>query len=225
MTIKLILGVLTMASLFAGPEEVSFPTEDGGVVYADLYGAGNRGVVLAHGMKFDKASWKDQAAQLASAGFRVAAIDFRGYGKSHGGPKSQSPRDEMYLDVLAAVDYLRGHGAQTVAVIGASMGGGASANAVVKGAPGAINRLILLAPVPIQNPERITVPKLYAAAQGDPVTAKMKEQYAKAPEPKELLILPGEAHAQNLFTTDQGERLMKTILQFLSAAKPAASKF
>jgi pimeloyl-ACP methyl ester carboxylesterase len=225
MIIRLILGVVTMTTLFAGPEEVSFPTQDGGVVHADLYGAGNRGVVLAHGMKFDKASWKEQAAQLANAGFRVAAIDFRGYGKSHGGPKSQSPRDEMYLDVLAAVDYLRGHGAQTVAVIGASMGGGASANAVVKGPPGAIDRLILLAPVPIQNPERITGPKLYATAQGDPLTPQVKEQFAKAPEPKELLILDGEAHAQNLFTTEQNERLMKEILRFLSAAKPAASKF
>jgi pimeloyl-ACP methyl ester carboxylesterase len=216
MMIRLILGVSTMAALFAASEEVSFPTEDGGVVHADLYGAGDRGVVLAHGMKFDKASWKEQAVQLANAGFLVAAIDFRGYGKSHGGPKSQSPRDEMYLDVLAAAGYLRGHGAKSVAVIGASMGGGASANAAVKGAPGSIDRLILLAPVPIQNPERITVPKLYATAQGDPITPQVKEQFAKAPEPKEMLLLDGSAHAQFLFTTDQNERLMNAILRFLS---------
>jgi pimeloyl-ACP methyl ester carboxylesterase len=217
MTTWLVLGVSTMAALFAAPEEVSFPTQDGGVVHADLYGAGDRGVVLAHGMKFDKASWKEQAVQLANAGFRVAAIDFRGYGKSHGGPKSQQPRDEMYLDVLAAAGYLRGHGATSVAVIGASMGGGASANAVVKGAPGSIDRVILLAPVPIQNPERITVPKLYATAQGDPITPQVKEQFAKAPEPKEMLLLDGSAHAQFLFTTDQNERLMRAILRFLSA--------
>ncbi len=218
MILRLILGVLTMTTLFAGPQEISFPSQDGGVVYADLYGAGDRGVVLAHGMKFDKASWKEQAAQLEKAGFRVVAIDFRGYGKSHGGPKSSSPHDEMYLDVLAAADYLRGHGAKTIAVIGASMGGGASANAVVKGAPGAIDRLILLAPVPIEHPERIACPKLYATAQGDPITPRVKEQYAKAPEPKELLMLEGSAHAQNLFATDQNERLMKKILEFLSGA-------
>jgi len=217
MMIKLFFGVFTMAALFASSEEVSFPTEDGGVVYADLYGAGDRGVVLAHGMKFDKASWKEQAVQFANAGYRIAAIDFRGYGKSHGGPKSQSPRDEMYLDVLAAATYLRGHGAKTVAVIGASMGGGASANAAVKGKPGTIDRLILLAPVPIENPERITVPKLYATAEGDPITPQVKEQFAKAPEPKEMLLLAGSAHAQFLFTTDQNERLMKAILGFLSA--------
>jgi len=212
---RLLLGVTMMTSLFAGSQEVSFPTQDGGVVYADVYGAGDRGVVLAHGMKFDKASWKEQAVQLADAGFRVAAIDFRGYGKSHGGPDSQAPRD-LYLDVLGAVDYLRGHGAKTVAVIGASMGGGASANAAVKGKPGAIDRLILLSPVPIDSPERIAVPKLYATAPGDPITPRVKEQFAKAPEPKEMLMLEGSAHAQNLFHTDQNDRLMKAILQFLS---------
>jgi len=217
MIVKLLLGVSAMASLCGASEEVSFPTEDGGVIYADLYGAGDRGVVLAHGMKFDKASWKEQAVQLANAGFRVAAIDFRGYGKSHGGTKSKSPRDDMYLDVLAAAAYLREHGAKSVAVIGASMGGGASANAVVKGKPGDIDRLILLSPVPIENPERIHVPKLYATAQGDPITPQVNDQFAKAPAPKEMLLLDGSAHAQFLFTTGQNERLMNAILRFLSA--------
>jgi pimeloyl-ACP methyl ester carboxylesterase len=175
-------------------------------------------------MRFDKASWKDQAGQLATAGFRVAAIDFRGYGKSHGGPKSHSPRDEMYLDVLAAVDYLREHGAKSVAVIGASLGGGASANAAVKGKPGAIDRLILLAPAPIESPERIAAPKLFISAQGDPITPQVREQFQKAPEPKEILILDGSAHAQFLFVTDQGGRLMKAILKFLSAAPSPSSK-
>jgi pimeloyl-ACP methyl ester carboxylesterase len=174
-------------------------------------------------MRFDRASWKDQAVQLASAGFRVAAIDFRGYGKSHAGPKSQSPRDEMYLDVLAAVDYLREHGAKTVAVIGASMGGGASANAAVRAKAGAIDRLILLAPAPIESPERIATPKLFITAQGDPIAPQVREQFQKAPEPKEILILEGTAHAQFLFGTDQGERLMQAILKFLSAA-PSPSK-
>jgi len=200
-----------------GGQEVSFPTQDGGVVYADLYGAGRRGVVLAHGMRFDKASWKDQATQLASAGFRVAAIDFRGYGRSHGGPNSHSPRDEMYLDVLAGVEYLRCHGAETVAVMGASMGGGASANAAVNAKPGTIDGLVLLAPVPIQSPERIPGPTLFIVAQGDPITPRVPEQFERAPQPKEMLVLDGSAHAQFLFATEQSERLMKAILGFLES--------
>jgi len=34
--------------------------------------------------------------------------------------------------------------------------------------------------------------------------------------PKELVILDGSAHAQFLFATDQGARLMREILRFLS---------
>jgi len=45
-----------------------------------------------------------------------------------------------------------------------------------------------------------------------------------APEPKELMILQGSAHAQFLFQTDQGERLMKRILEFLSDSKTEAEK-
>lgn len=208
--------LLIMTTLAAAPQEVSFPTQDGGVAFADIYGAGQRGVVLAHGAKFDKESWKDQANRIAGAGFHVAAVEFRGYGKSKAGPKSQSPATELYMDVLAAAAYLRGHGAKSVVVIGASLGGRASANAVVHGEPGAIDRLILLAPVPIQEPERLTVPKLYIVAEGDSLAPRIREQYAKVPEPKELVVLSGSAHAQNLFATDQGERVMSEILRFLN---------
>jgi pimeloyl-ACP methyl ester carboxylesterase len=196
-------------------KQISFPTQDGGIVYADIYGSGARGVVLAHGARFDKSSWTEQAHQLATAGFRVVAIDFRGYGKSGGGSQS---RDQMYLDVLAAVHYLRKAGAKTVAVIGGSMGGGAAAEAAVRGA-GAIDSLVLLAPVPIEHPERIAGAKLFAASQDDPITPRVREQYSKAPEPKQLLILDGSAHAQFLFQTEQGERLMHEILNFLSATR------
>lgn len=206
---KLLLGVFVAATLSA---EVSFPTADGGVVYADIYGSGDRGLVLAHGARFDKASWKGQAQKFAEAGYHVVAIDFRGYGKSHGPDKAH-----LYEDVLAAVQYLRGQGAKTVAVLGGSMGGGAAANAVVEGPAGAIDRLVLLAHAPIQKPEKITGPKLFIAAQGDPITARVKEQYENAPQPKELVLLDGSAHAQFLFTTDQSERLMREILRFLAA--------
>jgi hypothetical protein len=62
-------------------ERISFPTEDGGLIYADLYGEGPRGVVLAHGGRFNKESWRSQAGALKAAGFRALALDFRGYGQ------------------------------------------------------------------------------------------------------------------------------------------------
>jgi hypothetical protein len=39
----------------------------------------------------------------------------------------------------------------------------------------------------------------------------------KAPEPKELIVLDGDAHAQFLFQTKQADRVMDEIFRFLSA--------
>ncbi|MFT7516691.1 MAG: alpha-beta hydrolase superfamily lysophospholipase [Myxococcota bacterium] len=62
-------------------------------------------VVLAHGFIFNKESWSEQASTLANNGFQVLAIDSRGYGKSYGGEQTGSGSN-LYLDVIAAVDYL-----------------------------------------------------------------------------------------------------------------------
>lgn len=65
--------------------------------------------------------------------------------------------------------------------------------------------------------------KLFLLAEGDargegiPRLPEIREQYERAPGPKELVLLEGSAHAQHLFATDQGERLMEEILRFLSA--------
>ena len=221
---KLAIAALMLTGLTAASREVSFPTADGGVIRADLYGSGDRGVVLAHGARFDKASWGKQAEVLAKAGFRVLAIDFRGYGQSRGGDQSAPGGGEKYEDILAAVRYLRENGARTVSLIGASMGGGAAATASIHARPGEIDRLILLAPVPVAEPERLTGSKLFVVSRGDALAANVREQFEKAPEPKELLILDGSAHAQFLFETDQGERLMKKILEFLPETKAEAEK-
>jgi pimeloyl-ACP methyl ester carboxylesterase len=207
----------------SGPQEtVSFPTQDGGVVYADVYGNGDRAVVLAPGGRFNKESWAIQAQALANAGFRVVAIDFRGRGRSRGGPDSDSRDDGLHFDVLAAVRYLREIGAETVSVVGASLGGWAAARAAIEAPPGAIERLVLLAHSAIDEPERLKGRKLFITSRDDlnsrgiPRLEMIRQQYELAPDPKELIVLEGSAHAQFIFETDQGERLMHEILRFLS---------
>ncbi len=206
----------------APPEQVSFPTQDGGIVYANLYGKGDRGVVLAHGGRFNKESWEKQARALTKAGFRVLAIDFRGRGQSKGGPQTNPNDDGVRFDVLAAVRYLRKSGAKTVSVVGASFGGGAAAEASIETEPGEIDRLVLLAHSPIDKPELMRGRKLFILTRDDandagPRLPRIRAQYEKTPGPKELIILEGSAHAQFIFETDQGERLMREILQFLTA--------
>jgi pimeloyl-ACP methyl ester carboxylesterase len=218
--LRALLATLLLTQFAAAQEHVSFPTEDGGVVYADIYGKGERGVVLAHGGRFNKESWVKQALALAKAGFRALAIDFRGRGQSRG-PQSKSGDDGVQYDVLAAVRYLHKTGAKSVSVIGASFGGQAAADATIEAEPGEIDRLVLLAAWTDRPPEKIKGRKLFIVARDDANDdgrrlPKIRANYEKAVGPKELVILDGSAHAQFLFATDQGERLMREILRFLS---------
>jgi pimeloyl-ACP methyl ester carboxylesterase len=174
-----------------------------------MYGKGGRAVVLAHGGQFTKESWKNQAAALTAAGFRVLAIEFR-------------PVDEgRQFDVLAAIHYLRKTGATSVSVVGASMGGDYAAEAA-EAEPAGIDRLVLLASGAYTPLIAMKGPKLFIVARDDanaegPRLPRIRAQYEKAREPKQLVLLEGAAHAQFLFQTDQGERVMREILRFLSA--------
>ncbi len=208
-------------------EHVSFATEDGGLIYADLYGNSDLGVVLAHGGRFTKESWQPQAQSLVKAGFRVLAFDFRGFGRSHGPGDSDMFTAPMQLDVLAAVRYLRNKGAKTVAVMGGSFGGTAAADASIASKPGEINRLILLAAEGNGPAERIKAPLLVIIARDDSDDEglrlpRIRAWFDKAPQPKELLVLDGSAHAQFLFQTDQANRVMKEVLRFLEPPPPSS---
>lgn len=215
--------MLLSSSILRAQARVALATADSGLIYADLYGEGKRGVVLAHGGRFNKESWAQQAKALAAAGFRVLAIDFRGYGESRGPGQEDPLSAPLHFDVLAAVRYLKKVGAKSVAVIGASMGGGAAASASIAAETGEIDRLVLLAAMAIDHPEQMEGRKLFitaaqdTTASGKPRLIKIREQFEKAPEPKELVILEGYAHAQFLFQTEQSERLMREILRFLTA--------
>jgi pimeloyl-ACP methyl ester carboxylesterase len=195
LTLRLIVSAIAVASLASAQDHVSFATQDGGLIYADVYGTGDRGVVLAHGGQFKKESWEKQARVLVANGFRVLAFDFRGFGQSRGPGQSDFDTAPFHLDVLAAVRYLRKSGAKTVSVVGGSFGG--------------------------SHPEKFKVPKLLIIARDDANDdglrlPKIRAEWEKVPEPKELIVLDGSAHAQFLFQTNQADRVMREILRFLS---------
>lgn len=214
-------GLFVPASALIAQERVSFPTQDGGLVYAAQYGTGSHGVVLAHGGRFSKESWDKQARTLADSGFRVLAFDFRGHGESRGGPTTQRGEGRRF-DVLAAVDYLRQAGATRISVVGASMGGDYAAEAA-EARPDLIDRLVLVAAGAYTPLTRMKGRKLFIISRHDiigentPRLPAIREQYDKASDPKDFVVLEGSAHAQVIFATPQGERLMREILRFLSA--------
>src|SRR5437868_15522875 len=212
---------LVLTTVAAGQQSISFSTEDGGRVCADLYGQGGSAAVLAHGGRFNKESWRVQANALVSEGFRVLAIDFRGFGCSTGPGQADFDNAPCENDVLASVRYLKTRGAKTVSVVGGSFGGGAAGDASIKSSPGEIDRIVFLGAAPNLPAEKLKSRVLFIIARDDANEAGLRlpgirAQYEKAPEPKELIVLDGSAHAQFLFQTDQRARVMREILRFLS---------
>ena len=219
-----ILSAFLLDNVANAQKTLSFPTEDGGLVSANLYGTADRAVLLVHGGRFTKESWTPQAPALVAAGFEVLAIDLRSHGQSHG-PGGVDPSDaQLALDVLASVRYLHAHGAKTVSIVGGSMGGAAAGDASIASHPGEIDRIVMLGAAPNLPADKLKSPSLFIVARDDtsgdgPRLPAIRSQYEKAPQPKKLIVLEGSAHAQYLFQTDQSERVMREILQWLSDSR------
>jgi pimeloyl-ACP methyl ester carboxylesterase len=219
----LILSVaLLPAHQLRAQQHIWFATDDGGKICADVYGKGKRAVVLAHGGQFRKESWRPQAEVLAAKGFKVVAFDFRGFGCSTGPGDEDMYTAPMAKDVLAAVHYSKKHGAQTVFAIGGSFGGAATGDASIQSKTGEIDRIVFLGAAPNLPADQLKSRTLFIVARDDANDdgarlPGIRAQYLKAPEPKELIVLDGNAHAQFLFHTDQANRVMDEIFRFLSA--------
>jgi pimeloyl-ACP methyl ester carboxylesterase len=223
-TALLLVGLLVGQT---APRSVTIPAPDGPAIQADEYGTGPRAVLLLHGGRLDRHSWQPLATMLAADGFRVVAIDFRASVEGRAGRETSCGYDPVCLakDVTATLAYLRRTGATSVALVGASLGGGAAAQAAIDAAPGQIDRVVLLAHMTIEHPERLRVPALFIVARDDanaggPRLPGIREQYEKAQGPKELVVLDGSAHAQFLFETAHGSDVLQRIRRFLETATP-----
>jgi pimeloyl-ACP methyl ester carboxylesterase len=108
-----------------------------------------------------------------------------------------------------------------VSVVGGSFGGAAAGDASINAPPGEMDRIVFLGTAPNLPAEKLKSRALFMVARDDansggPRLPGIRAQYEKAPQPKELIILDGSAHAQFLFRTDQSARVMREILRFLS---------
>jgi alpha-beta hydrolase superfamily lysophospholipase len=220
----ILLCVLISLRLGSAQRPVHFPVPNGqGEVQGDLYGAGTKALILAHGGRFDKESWKSQAHLFADSGFMVLAIRFRGDALNpDGSPSSVGSDADNAEDVLAAAAYLRKFGAKTISAVGASLGGEAVGEADARSAPGTFDRMVLLGSSGGDAPAKLNGRKLFIVAREDRSGSGLRlpaitEHFRSAPEPKKLVVLDGSAHAQFLFATSQGPLVMKTILNFLQA--------
>lgn len=163
-----------------------------------VWGDGNYGVVLAHGAAYDAASWEAQAAEIAEQGYTVVAVE-----------------DISPAGIEAGVAFLRDQRSiDEVALIGASAGAGGMME-LVSQSPDLPDQIILLSPNSVVEGLG-TSPKLFIASEDESV-ADVSPQMAEGAEgdDNEAMLLPGSAHAQNIFDTDQAEATMTAILDRL----------
>jgi pimeloyl-ACP methyl ester carboxylesterase len=129
-------------------KNLSFPTEDGGVVYANPFGKSDKAVVLAHQGQFNKESWDTQAHALVAAGFEVLALDFRGYGKSKGPGDSDPISGHCTWMSCPPYRFCEGETRRPCRLLGASMAGWAAGDASFASRPGEIDRVVFLGAAP-----------------------------------------------------------------------------
>ncbi len=188
--------VVLLLLVLAGCSESSPDTDSGGTSASDgsmTWGDGDYGVVLAHGAAFDAASWSEQAPVIADGGATVVAVE-----------------DISPEGILAAVKDLRADGIEKVALVGGSAGADAILD-LASQQPDLPDQLILLSPngtVEGLGPE----PKLFIASEDESVAEVSTELADSAPgEDNVAEILPGSAHAQNMFDSDQAEKVLDLI--------------
>jgi hypothetical protein len=89
------------------------------------------------------------------------------------------------------------------------------------GPPGEIDHVVFLGAAPNLPAEKLKSRAFFIVARDDANDAGLqlpgiRAQFEKTPEPKELIVLDGSAHAQFLFQTDQSARVLHEIRLFLS---------
>jgi histidine ammonia-lyase len=119
-SVGLVLALLSVAQRALGQQTVTIAVPDSGSIVADLYGSGDRGLVLVgHGGYSTRATWAPQARMLADAGFHVLVMETRAAVALKGGKEVDCLYSAscMALDILAAVRHLRLTGATAISVV------------------------------------------------------------------------------------------------------------
>ncbi len=156
---------------------------------------GTRGVVLVHQSGYDAASWSDVALRFRTAGISSIALE-----------------STSHEDVQSGIDFLRAQGVREITLMGASIGGGSVQRAVSEGDAGEVAHVVLLGTAAGSMQDVPDVTKLFVVSEGDFFRAQTHASFSKAAAPKELLVYPGAAHGQDMFTTTYGDELMAIIL-------------
>lgn len=203
---------------------VTFDTADGATINGEQYGSGNTAVIFSV-MGSCQPGWMEFAQLTAAQGFMTLTYQWRGCKEGY---VDQALIRKFVEDARAAISFVRQQGAENIILVGASLGGCASAKlAKESGASG----LVVLASPPsipawdfeINSDDLATdIPKLFITAENDNTVSvdATRALYDLAAEPKEWQTYPGTAHGTDLFDGETRTELEQRILGFLLTLGP-----
>ena len=198
---------------------VTFDTADGAAVNGELYGSGKTAVIFSV-MGDCKPGWREFAQVTAAQGFMALTYQWRGCRENS---VDQVLIQKFVEDARAAIAFVRDQGAEKIILVGASLGGCASAKLAVESQASA---LVVLASPPsipqwgfeiVSDDLATDIPKLFITAENDDtVTADAtRALYDLATEPNEWQTYPGTAHGTDLFEGESGSELEQRVLEFI----------
>jgi pimeloyl-ACP methyl ester carboxylesterase len=129
---------------------VTYTGFEGNLLEADVYGEGERNVILLHGGGQTRHAWRQTARKLAESGFRAIALDQRGHGASEWVASKAYGFIDYRDDLIAVTAQIGGK----PALIGASLGGIAGLYAEGK-ASSLFSSLIMVDISPFMEPKGI----------------------------------------------------------------------
>ena len=211
----------------AGPEagrRVSFSSSDGVALTGTLFGTGTTGVVLSNMGDNDPARWERFAPVLSRQGYLVLTYTFRDPARSTG-----EVGTDTEADLGGAIAYLRAQGADDIVLVGASLGGMATASMI--GTDGVRAAIVLSSPVKVPGADYAvdrqvlaanTVPILYVAADNDPVVpvADTRRLFELTAGPREWQRYPERAHGCELLDGASAGAVTARITGFLAEFAP-----
>ena len=200
---------------------------DGTTLNGTLYGVGDTALVLSNMGDNDPTAWERLAPMLAEQGYLVLTYSFRYSTRTS--TFTSAMANQTVDDLQAAVAFVQERGAEKLVLIGASLGGMATAKVAATIQPSAM--IILAAPadllefdfqVAASELAVVTAPKLFIASQDDTIVpiAATQHMFDLAAEPKEFQIYDSSAHGVQLLTTNHAADLRQRLIDFIRENAP-----
>ena len=199
---------------------VTFTTPDGATLNGEVYGSGDTAVIFSVMGNCDP-GWREFAQLTAAQGMMSLTYLWRGCRAS--GSANEAEMKKFVDDLRGAIAFMRGQGAKKIILVGASLGGCASAKLTVESQ---VDGLVVVAS-PTEIPQwgfaieagdvASDIPKLFITAEADgtvPVEAT-QGLFNLAAEPKEWQTYPGSAHGTEIFDTEYADELELRLLEFI----------